>query len=1376
MFINQIFLPLSSRIRLKKQSYFSLSLTILCIVAATGYTARGQYCTPATLNGCSLGDTYTSFTTSGGFTQINHNPGTICLNDTTGYMHFGNCEQNLSAAPGTTISFSITNNALNNEGYAIWVDWNADQVFEPGELVYASANAAEPGEVITGGFVVPADAVPGLTRLRVRNARDLTGTTIDPCLSGVYSSGITFDFPFLVTNTAPALAPTFAGGDLQNLSVCNTGTATAINTLLTISDSSHTLQLTWAPNRLPAHGTLTAAYTTISNGGDNATTGLTYLADPAYSGPDTFSVAVNDGLIGCVLTTVAVTTNLVPVMVGHADTAVCDGTSLRLGFAADLANTSFVWTNSNPAIGLSGSGTDSLIFLATNTTTFPDTATITVTPVINGCAGIPDTMNLIVRPTPADALPYNQIVCNGAATIAVTFNITVSGTTYSWTNDDTAIGVGMAGVNFVPPFVAVNNDSLTDTAHFTVTPIANGCAGPTSPFNIVVYPAPVLAAVPDTTVCNGSHLPSLILASPVAGASFTWTNNRPSIGLAASGTDSIPAFTALNTGSNIDTATLVITPLANGCTGGINPIHIIVLPTPVAIVPSVVSVCNGATLPEITFSGPVAGTTFTWSATTNTFGLPEEGSNTVAPFLIINPTYTDDTSIISVTPAANGCIGSVTTFPVYAHPTPTVNQVAPQVLCNGASTDTVFFTGDVTGTTFNWTKNTVSIGDVAAGGTGPIPAFIATDTTSATDTATFIVTPVYAGCPGEPDTFMMAVFPRPSVIIPSDTEVCNGSMFPTLYFTSAVAGSNFLWTSSNPSLGMTASGADSITAFTAVNSGHTPDTSIITVVPYANGCTGPSAQYRFMVAPTPSVDPQVLLTFCNGSLTTTIHFTGPVEGTRFNWNNDAPGTGLPASGTGDIAPFIAVNSGFALDTAHIIVMPVRNGCTGPADTFSLVVFPSPDVFGAVSQSVCAGSPSQPITPSSHVTGTTFSWVNNNTAIGLSDSGNSQINAFIAINPGNDPDTATVIITPSANGCTGIPDTLSIVVNPLPVLSSALRDTICSGSTFTYTPSSAVAGSSYAWSRNASSHIAPASATGSSLISETLVSDTLTAVTVSYVYTLTANACISQDTLSVVVEPLPAAPHIDIHPASSLCAGTLYQNFGTATAASSQIMYNWYSPDIARVWAQGAGHEYSLVSFPETGNATVVLASGVPGIGCYSYDTFTVTVGTDISTTPSVLYAGGNFLCLLANQDSYQWGFDDRFSLDSAVLKGETNQNYYNPAPDFENKFYWVITRNGDCSQKTYVNTPLLVKQTPESIGSINIYPNPATDQLDVDVAAGYTGIATICVTDVLGRPIAYSVTSQNHAHFQITDWAPGIYLVALYQDGVRCGTSKFIKQ
>ena len=87
------------------------------------------------------------------------------------------------------------------------------------------------------------------------------------------------------------------------------------------------------------------------------------------------------------------------------------------------------------------------------------------------------------------------------------------------------------------------------------------------------------------------------------------------------------------------------------------------------------------------------------------------------------------------------CNGAPTSFTITVNPSPTVNAIPNQVLCQGSPTAPVNFTGTPAGVVFQWTNNAPAIG-LAAAGTGNIPSFIAQNPGTTPLVATITVTPV----------------------------------------------------------------------------------------------------------------------------------------------------------------------------------------------------------------------------------------------------------------------------------------------------------------------------------------------------------------------------------------------------------------------------------------------------------------------------------------------------------------------------------------------------------------------------------------------------------------------------------------------------------
>lgn len=120
--------------------------------------------------------------------------------------------------------------------------------------------------------------------------------------------------------------------------------------------------------------------------------------------------------------------------------------------------------------------------------------------------------------------------------------------------------------------------------------------------------------------------------------------------------------------------------------------------------------------------------------------------------------------------------------------------------------------------------------------------------------------------------------------------------------------------------------------------------------------------------------------------------------------------------------------------AKMLYARVENTTTGCYRTaaLTLTVNPLPTVTDPTDQVVCNGANTTAVTfGGSAVSGTTFSWTNNTTSIGLAASGTGDIASFAATNAGSSPVTATITVTPTANSCPGTPQTFTIIVNPLP---------------------------------------------------------------------------------------------------------------------------------------------------------------------------------------------------------------------------------------------------------------------------------------------------------------------------------------------------------
>ena len=419
----------------------------------------------------------------------------------------------------------------------------------------------------------------------------------------------------------------------------------------------------------------------------------------------------------------------------------------------------YTWNHTASGIGLANNGVGNIpSFTAINNTSAPVVATVTVTPVYtyNGvsCTGAPVSFTITINPTPTVNAVTSQTVCHNTATAAVNFTGFVAGTVYNWTNSNATIGLAASGTGNIASFTAINAGTAPVVATITVTPSYTNagvtCTGTPITFTITVNPIPTVGAVANQTVCNGSNTTAITFTSPTAGTVFNWTNNNATIGLAASGTGNIGAFTAINTGALPVTATITVTPTYtnNGvsCTGAPTTFTITVNPSPtVNPLPANQLLCNGSATTAVSFTGPVSGAFYTWTNNQPSIGLASVGSSNIPSFIATNVGTVPVVATVTVTGNyTNGgvtCTGPSVTFTYTVNPTPSVTAIANQTLCSGTASAAVTITGPVPGTVFNWTNNNTTIG-LAAGGTGNIGSFIAVNNTTAPVTATVNVTGV----------------------------------------------------------------------------------------------------------------------------------------------------------------------------------------------------------------------------------------------------------------------------------------------------------------------------------------------------------------------------------------------------------------------------------------------------------------------------------------------------------------------------------------------------------------------------------------------------------------------------------------------------------
>jgi hypothetical protein len=385
---------------------------------------------------------------------------------------------------------------------------------------------------------------------------------------------------------------------------------------------------------------------------------------------------------------------------------VCNGlTTVAISFTGSpVVGTVYNWINNTTSIGLAASGSGTInSFTVVNNSNVDVTAIITVTPMSNGCNGLPKTSTILVHPTP-NINTIAKATCTGISFSVVPANgtngVVPANTKYRWEIPQLTAGLsgGSSGSNSSDINGIFSHISFAaETATYTVIPSTTEC-GDAKPFTLVVTINPVADITPlSTTVCAGVTFQ----VSPVhstdgrvpAGTKYTWLAPSGSgyTGGAAQGTQqNFISGNLTNTTNGITTATYVVTPVSGNCVG--LTFTLLVNLKPKAIInPLSETICSGSSFSVIP-TNPASGivpnpTSYTWVTPTGiTLGGLLAQSTPVNNIFgtLTNTSNIARTATYLVTPLSGDCTGNVFSVTVFVNPVISVTSFS-RVTCSGAN-------------------------------------------------------------------------------------------------------------------------------------------------------------------------------------------------------------------------------------------------------------------------------------------------------------------------------------------------------------------------------------------------------------------------------------------------------------------------------------------------------------------------------------------------------------------------------------------------------------------------------------------------------------------------------------------------------------------
>jgi gliding motility-associated-like protein len=985
-----------------------------------------------------------------------------------------------------------------------------------------------------------------------------------------YLDNMEFLAPCTVTDSIRVIVSTATPGTVSaNQTICVGATPAG----LTLSGNVNTTIIRWevatnaafTVNLTPIASTATTL--TGANTGANALPAGTYYFRVVESGCGTTIYSTS--------ATITVTTPVTPTFTAIA--AICSGAT---------APTLSLSSTNNPAI----TGT-------WNPSTISNTAgaTHTFTPTAGQCATtttLTTTVNPVLTPT---------VSCATTTTSSVQFNWTApvgaNNYTLSYTKNG---GAATSGGTTNSTTYTVSALLPGDAIVLTVTPSGSGCYASGIGTCTAIACSPITVTVPaNSSVCAGATIPLTAFVSSPAGATFAWTNSNPLIGLAASGTGQIPAFTATNTTGSAITATITVTPTIGLCAGTPSTYTITVNPAATNTLTSASgtdaqAICVNAALTNITYAigGSATGATLTGNLPAGVSG----SYDALAKVFTISGTPTSATgSPFNYTIATTGpCAVIATTGTIAVNPI-----LTPTVSCGTSTNSSVQFTWTALAGAGNYSLSyTKNGGSPVNGGTIAGTSFSVSSLTPS-DVIVLTVTPIGTGCytPGT-GTCTAIVCDPISVIAPPDFVVCKGENVLLTSFTSSPAGATFTWTNSNSAIGLAASGTGDVPAFTAVNNGTTDLVATIIITPKIGLCSGTSNTYSI------TVNPEAINTYLSGQGIQTVCINEPMEDLVYTIDGSATGAILggtiPAGVSGTynaLAKTFTVSGTPTESSTTYFAFTITTTGPCPSSTTGGVLYVHPIYTPVVT---CGASSNTSVefiwTATTGATGYSLSYTKN---------GGSAINApsttdtsyvFNALTPG---DVILLTVTPTGAGCFE-PATATCTAIPCsPITVSVPADTsVCAGITIAGTNFvSSPAGATFTWT-NSNALIGIAVSGTGQISSFTTTNNTGSSISANITVTPKIGACTgTPNTYKITVNPT-ITPTFDSIP--SFCIGTTAPTLLLTSTNSTAINGTW-NPAVINNSASG---NYTFT--PDAGTCAVTKQISVTVA-----DSFQIDAGEDV---------------------------------------------------------------------------------------------------------------------------------------------------------------------
>jgi len=888
-----------------------------------------------------------------------------------------------------------------------------------------------------------ADAGPDQT-ICANNASLVLSGSVTIATGGIWSGGTGTYTPgatSLNTTYFPSAAEIAAGSVTLTLTTVGNGNSNPVTDQITITITPAPVvnagaNLTICANQPTAQlaGVVTNATGGVWSGGsgsfnpsaNNLNATYTPTLGEVAAGTVTLTLtSTGNGLCTAVSDQVVINIAPAPVVNAGTDQTVCSNNA-TVQLAGSVANAAGgIWSGGtggfSPSINaLNAQYTPSATELANGS------VTLTLTSTGNGsCLAVNDAVTIYFSQSPVVNAGADRTVCANDPTVVLNGSVTIagggvwSGGTGTWTPNANALN---ATYHPSPAEVALG------TATLTLTSTQNGLCSPVSDqMTITIIASPVANAGNDISVCSNN-------ATVQLGASVTGAGGGQWSGGAGTFSPSIADLNAVYTPTAAEiaagTLTLTLTTIGNGnCVPVSDNVQITFTAPPTANAGSDGTYCANNAAIQLNGSVTVANGG-AWSGGGGTFS-PNANA--------LNAVYTPSQGEIAAgfatltltTTGNNGCTAVSDQVTYTFTPAPTANAGADASIC--ANNATLQLNGAIT----------VATGALWSGGSGSFSpnngTLNAVYTPSAAEiaagSATLTLTTVGNGlCNAVSDQITVTITPAPVVDAGPPLQSCANN--PSVQLAGSVQNAT----------GGTWSGAGTFSNVNSLSAIYTPSaaevlagSATVTLTSTGNGlCNAVSDQVTIIITDAPIVEAGSAQTLCANNV------AAQLNGQVINANG-----GAWSGGAGSFAPnantlnavYTASAAEVAAGSAWLYLTSTGNGgCLASRDSVLLSFTPAPVVNAGPDAHVCANNADVQLAGSVSVaTGGTWSG-----GAGSFTPNAQTLNALytpsaLELAAGQ----ITLVLTSTGNGnCMAVRDSLTIIVDPVPVVNAGPDQSIC----------------------------------------------------------------------------------------------------------------------------------------------------------------------------------------------------------------------------------------------------------------------------------------------------------------------------------------------